>query len=66
MLLKTICCGTLLFMFDFRQTFFSLYQMTPLHLAAERGSIEIVRYLVEQGASINIQDNNGVSVTILD
>ena len=45
---------------------FSLYQMTPLHLAAERGSIRIVKYLVEQGAEINIRDNNGVSVTILE
>ena len=36
--------------------------MTPLHLAAETGRIKIIKYLVEQGADINIQDDNGVSI----
>ena len=42
----------------------SLYfhQMTPLHMAAEKGSTYIVRYLIDQGADINIQDLNGVNL----
>ena len=36
--------------------------MTPLHLAAESGRIKMVNYLVEQGADVNIQDNNGVLI----
>ena len=38
----------------------SLCQMTPLHVAAERGHTKIVEYLVNKGADINIQDKNGV------
>ena len=38
----------------------SPYQMAPLHLAARSGRVKILDYLVEQGADINIQDNNGV------
>ena len=34
--------------------------MTPLHLAAESGHVKIVEYLYDQGADINIQDDNGV------
>ena len=34
--------------------------MTPLHVAAERGYIKIVDYLVGKGADIDIQDKNGV------
>ena len=34
--------------------------MAPLHLAARSGRVKILNYLVEQGADINIQDNNGV------
>ena len=34
--------------------------MTPLHMAAERGYIKIVDYLVGKGADIDIQDKNGV------
>ena len=40
--------------------FFSLYQMTPLHVAAERGHTKIVDYLVSKGADINSQDKKGV------
>ena len=36
--------------------------MTPLHLAAESGRIKVVKYLVERGADINIQDENGVII----
>ena len=36
--------------------------MTPLHLAAESGSIKKVNYLCDEGADINIQDNDGVSI----
>ena len=42
--------------------FLFLHQMTPLHLAAESGRIKMVNYLVEQGADVNIQDNNGVLI----
>jgi len=42
--------------------FFSLQQMTPLHVATEkRGHSSIVNYLVEKGAGINIKDDSGVS-----
>ena len=36
--------------------------MTPLHLAAESGHIKIVGYLFDQGADINIQDEDGVII----
>ena len=42
--------------------FLFLHQMTPLHLAAESGRIKILGYLVDQGADINIQDDNGVII----
>ena len=35
--------------------------MTPLHDAACEGHVHVVRCLVEQGADINIKDNDGVS-----
>ena len=35
--------------------------MTPLHCAAPHGHMDIVRYLVEQGADLNIKDGNKVS-----
>ena len=34
--------------------------MTPLHVAAERGFLKIVDYLVGKGADIDIKDENGV------
>ena len=34
--------------------------MTPLHLAAESNRIRMVDYLLDQGADINIQDEDGV------
>ena len=36
--------------------------MTPLHLAAESGHIKVVDYLIDQGADINIQADNGVII----
>ena len=40
--------------------------MTPLHVAAEkREYLDIVEYLIDKGADINIKDGNGVSETIL-
>ena len=38
--------------------------MTPLHLAAESGRIKILNYLVDKGADINIQDDNGVIIGV--
>ena len=40
----------------------SLDQRAPLHMAAEGGHMEIVRYLVEEKADISIQEMTGVSV----
>ena len=42
--------------------FLLLHQMTPLHLAAETARIKMLGYLVEQGAGINIQDDDGVII----
>ena len=36
--------------------------MTPLHLAAERGHVKMVNYLVDKGADIDIQSDNGVII----
>ena len=42
--------------------FLSLYQMTPLHLAAERGRYKtIVVYLVDNGADVDMRDKNKVN-----
>ena len=38
--------------------------MTPLHIAAERGYVTIVDYLVGKGADIGIKDENGVIVIV--
>ena len=38
--------------------------MTPLHVAAEKGDrLDIVQYLIGEGADINIKDSCGVSET---
>ena len=40
--------------------------MTPLHVAAEEGDhLEIVKYLLDKGADINVKDYSGVSKTIV-
>jgi len=36
-----------------------------LHIAVKEGYKHIVKYLVEKGANVNIQDNNKVSTDIL-
>ena len=40
----------------------SLHQMTPLHVAAERGHFKIVQFLVGEGADVNTKDNSGVNL----
>ena len=45
------------------------HQMTPLHMAVEGKHLDTVKYLVNQRADINVQDNIGVSkktVAIVD
>ena len=41
--------------------FFTFYQKTALHWAAEGGHKDTVEYLVDKGASVDIKDHNGVS-----
>ena len=36
---------------------YSPHQKTPLHDAACKGRVDIVKYLVEQGADINFKDD---------
>lgn len=45
--------------------FVSSYQRTPLHIAAAEGHVDIVVYLVKNGADINMKDKKGVGVTNL-
>lgn len=40
----------------------SFYQRTPLHNAAEGGYERTVECLVNQGANVNIKDNDGVGL----
>ena len=38
------------------------HQRTPLHMAADRGSADTLRYLVKKGADVNTKDDcSGVS-----
>ena len=39
---------------------YHLPQPTPLHKAAMKGNLEIVKYLVDHGANVNSIDHNGV------
>ena len=32
---------------------------TPLHWSAENGHVAVVKYLVDHGADVNIQDEDG-------
>ena len=36
--------------------------MTPLHVAAEQGHIDVVKCLVVQGADISAKDKDGVTI----
>ena len=36
--------------------------MTPLHVAAKKARIGIVKYLIGQNAEVNFQDQKGVSI----
>ena len=49
---------------DFMCCFISLHQMTPLHIAVEGAHTEIVKYLVDREADINIKDYNGVNIYV--
>lgn len=40
-------------------TYIAKYQQTLLHLAARHGSLKVLKYLIERGASIDIRDSNG-------
>ena len=37
------------------------HQRTPLHKAAKRGHVGAVEYLLQAGADVNIQGDDGVS-----
>ena len=39
----------------------SLHQWTPLHAAAAEGNTDVVRFLADRGADVNIKDERGVS-----
>lgn len=41
--------------------FLPLHQMTPLHLAAKRGHLKIIRCLVGAKGTVNVQDKKGVN-----
>ena len=45
--------------------FLSFYQRTALHIAARDGHDYIAECLVKKGANVNVEDNDGVSVTIV-
>ena len=47
---------------NFYLFFSSHYQWTPLHLAAGQSNEEIVKYLVNKRADINIKNKAGVSI----
>jgi len=39
----------------------SLHQWTPLHAAAAEGNTDVVRFLADRGADVNIKDERWVS-----
>ena len=45
--------------------FLSVYQQTPLHIAATKDHDYTVKCLVEKSTDVNIKDMNGVRVTTL-
>ena len=46
-------------------TYVSLHQLTALYTAVKQGHIGIVRCLVDNGAEVDIKDNEEVCATIL-
>ena len=49
------CCTVLMMLYV------SYHQKSPLCEAATGGNIDILRYLADKGADVNIKDDNGVS-----
>ena len=47
------------------QSTISLFQQTPLHIAASKGRDYTVKFLLDKGAHVNFKDKNGVGETIL-
>ena len=43
-------------------SFFLSYQMTPLHVAAEKGRYRTVEELIDLGAEISTEDNDEVGI----
>ena len=44
---------------------FSLCQLTPLHMAVKDGNEQTLKFIVGNGADIDIKDGSGVSETLL-
>ena len=45
--------------------FLLLHQWTPLHMAAQNGNVDVVRFLVDKGANVNLKGYYGVSNAVL-
>ena len=43
----------------------SLYQLTPLHMAVRDGNEQTLKFIVDNGADIDIKDDSGVSETLV-
>lgn len=60
---KLVCTITCMKVSQLVLWLLSVHQWAPLHVAAERCRCEqILGYLVEKEADINIQDNKGVNI----
>ena len=59
---RNLVYGTPNFLDRSQFNYFFLHQMTHLHSAAKIGHIKVLGYLVEKGADINIQADNGVII----